>query len=79
VDKVDNVTTNLTPSMCDLIVGDVLTRWPQTLPVFVRHRMSCLGCGMSRFETISEAAAIYGLPPEGFVVELEQAIQGGAT
>lgn len=28
----------------DLPLADLMTRWPQTIPVFIRHRMLCVGC-----------------------------------
>ncbi|MCW2248605.1 hybrid cluster-associated redox disulfide protein [Azospirillum fermentarium] len=42
-------------------VGDVLDRWPQTIAVFLTHRMACPGCPVARFQTVAEAAASYGL------------------
>jgi hybrid cluster-associated redox disulfide protein len=58
----------------DLIVADVLARWPQTIPVFMRHRMACVGCPIAPFETLAEVAAIYALNLGRFLNELEQTI-----
>lgn len=59
----------------DLVVAEVLARWPQTVPVFFRHQLICVGCAMSRFESLAEIAAIYGLDLTGFLGELRQAIE----
>ena len=59
----------------DLSVADVLQRWPQTIPVFLRHRMGCVGCTMAEYETISSAAEIYKLPLNRFLTELQQTIE----
>lgn len=59
----------------NLFVADVLDRWPQTIPVFMRHRMACVGCTMAPFETLAEATTIYGMPTDRFVNELREAIQ----
>ncbi len=59
----------------ELIVADVLDRWPQTIPVFIRHRMACVGCTMAPFETLAEATAIYGMSTDRFVHELREVIQ----
>ena len=58
----------------DLIVADVLAHWPQTIPVFLRRRMACVGCPIAPFETLAEVAAIYDLDLNCFLNELEQII-----
>ena len=58
----------------DLIVADVLAHWPQTIPIFLRHRMACVGCPIAPFETLAEVAAIYDLDLNCFLNELEQII-----
>ncbi len=57
-----------------LTVSEVLGRWPQAIPVFLSHRMACVGCAAAPFETVAEVAGIYGLPLEGFLDELIEAI-----
>lgn len=57
-----------------LTVAEVLARWPQTIPVFIRHRMACVGCAMAPFETLAEVAAIYKLDPDCFLNELRQEV-----
>jgi hybrid cluster-associated redox disulfide protein len=59
----------------DMKVEAALQRWPETIPVFVKHRMACVGCIMAGFESISGAAKIYRLPLNGFLEELQQAIR----
>ena len=59
----------------DQVVADVLARWPQTTPVFFRHHLICVGCAMSRFETLGEIAAVYDLDLASFLGELRQAVE----
>ncbi len=54
-------------------VADLLRDWPQTIPVFLKHRMACVGCSMSSFETLKDAARIYGIAPDTFICELQDA------
>lgn len=61
----------------DALVSEILDRWPETITVFLRHRMACVGCGMSGFETLISAAEIYGLQVEDLVAELEASISSG--
>ena len=55
-------------------VADLLREFPQTIPVFLKHQMACVGCSMSAFETVQSAACVYGIAPDGFLRELEQAV-----
>lgn len=55
-----------------LTVAEVLQRWPQTVGVFLRHRMACVGCVIAPFETLSEVTAIYELNPDQFLQELRR-------
>jgi hybrid cluster-associated redox disulfide protein len=59
----------------DMKVEEALKRWPETIPVFIKYRMGCVGCSMAGFESLSGAARIYQLPVQGFLAELRQAIQ----
>jgi hybrid cluster-associated redox disulfide protein len=59
----------------ELTVTSVLSRWPQTIPIFLRHRMACVGCPIAPFETLTDVAAIYGLDLQCFLGELEQIIE----
>ncbi len=57
-----------------LTVAEVLSRWPQAIPVFFRHHMMCVGCAMAPFETLADVTAIYDLDLGRFFSELEQTI-----
>lgn len=58
-----------------MVVGDLMARWPQTVPVFLRYRMSCPGCLMAPFMTVSEAANEHGIATEVLAQDLRHAIQ----
>jgi hybrid cluster-associated redox disulfide protein len=59
----------------DLPLADLMTTWPQTIPVFVRHRMLCVGCLVSPFHTVTDACAEYHLDEDAFLMELRQAAE----
>jgi hybrid cluster-associated redox disulfide protein len=61
----------------DLPLADLMTAWPQTIPVFVRHKMLCVGCLISPFHTVTDACAEYHLDEEDFLAELRQATGQG--
>ncbi len=58
----------------DLLLADLFKRWPATIPVFIKNRMVCVGCPMTRFNTLSDAIRIYNLSRETFLQELVHAI-----
>ena len=53
-------------------VAELLRRWPQVVPVFIKNRMSCVGCNMSAFETLEDAAKIYGIELEKLIEDLKK-------
>jgi hybrid cluster-associated redox disulfide protein len=59
----------------NLTVAEVLARWPQTIPVFIHHRLACVGCVMAPFETLTEVAHVYHLDLDCFLNELQQAVE----
>jgi acetoin utilization protein AcuB len=60
-----------------LTVAEVMDRWPQTIPIFLRHRMACVGCSIACFETLAEVAEIYGIDLTHLMKDLQQAFCWG--
>jgi hybrid cluster-associated redox disulfide protein len=73
--KVKEVAVEYAQLTADLTAADVMDRWPETIPIFFRYRMACVGCSIAPFETLAEVAAIYGMDLECFMNELRQAIR----
>ncbi|EKE44837.1 hypothetical protein OCGS_1070 [Oceaniovalibus guishaninsula JLT2003] len=61
----------------DLPLAEMMTHWPQTVPVFLSHRMLCVGCLINPFHTIVDACREYDLDEIAFVEELKAAVSGG--
>ena len=57
----------------DLPLSVIMSRWPQTIAVFNKHKMLCVGCLISPFHTIVDACAEYGRDEDVFVAELMEA------
>jgi hybrid cluster-associated redox disulfide protein len=72
------------PSLTDQIeivvpetnVDDLVTRYPSTASVFIKHRMVCVGCEVARFETLAEACQIYRKPLEPLLNDLRRVVAG---
>ena len=59
----------------DLPLGALMTQWPDTIPVFMRHKMLCVGCLVNPFHTVIDACAEYGLDVDAFYAELAASIK----
>ena len=61
------------------IVADVLARWPQVIPVFLKYKMKCVGCSMAAFEVLTDALRIYGIPADQFLDEVNGVVYESET
>ena len=66
----------------DMIVGDIVDQYPSLIPVMAEHGLHCIGCGVSKMETLAEACITHGLNVydlmEDLNNELKQASAGKA-
>lgn len=44
------------PDISDMPVATIMQYWPNTIHVFLRARLHCVGCPISGFHTIPDAA-----------------------
>ena len=51
----------------------LMTLWPETITVFLNHKMLCIGCLVNPFHTVIDACREYDLDEAAFRVELHQA------
>jgi hybrid cluster-associated redox disulfide protein len=58
----------------NLSIDEVLNKWPETIPLFIKYKMSCVGCDMNAFETLSNALEIYHIPTGQFLDEINALI-----
>jgi len=63
----------------DLPLSDLMETWPETIPVFLRHRMLCVGCLVGPFHTVMDACAEYRLDEADFHDELRAAVRTGRS
>jgi hybrid cluster-associated redox disulfide protein len=45
----------------DMSIGEVVAKYPSTIPVFFRHGLGCVGCVVARFENIRQGAEVHGI------------------
>ena len=65
-------------ALAELMIADVLTRWPETAAVFQRRNMACVGCAVAEYYTIRDAANVYAIKLDVFLADLRSAIAASA-
>lgn len=60
------------------IIGEVVNKHPQTVPVFFRHGLTCLGCGFAMMETIGQGCMGHGIAAGPLLKDLNAAAAKGA-
>lgn len=58
----------------DMIIGDVVIAYPETLPILKSIGIHCVGCYASTFESIQEGVMRHGLDPFEVCKKLNQTI-----
>ena len=61
-----------TPDFNDptMSLDTLMSIWPETIAVFLRHKMLCVGCMVNSFDTIIDACREYHLDEITFRAEL---------
>jgi hybrid cluster-associated redox disulfide protein len=59
----------------DMNIKEVIDKHPETLPVFAKYHMGCIGCIAASFEKLSDIAAVHGVDVKIFVKELNDVVQ----
>lgn len=58
----------------EMSIIDVVQSYPQSLDVFARHGLGCIGCAAARFENLEAGAKVHGIDPDQLVNEINEAI-----
>ena len=57
----------------EMPIGDVVKSHPETVPVFMRHGLHCIGCAVAAFESIEEGAVAHGIDVDALMKDLNEA------
>ena len=58
----------------DMTIDEVVQQFPETVQVFSRFGVACLGCSAARYDNIEQGAALHGLDIDQLVHELNACI-----
>ena len=62
----------------DMTIEAVVQQFPETVQVFSRYGVACLGCSAAQFDNVEQGAVIHGLDAEQLVEELNACISARA-
>lgn len=56
----------------EMLIGDILSINPDTVPLFLEMGMQCLGCPASLGETLEQACLVHGVDADEMVQKLNE-------
>ncbi len=56
-------------------IMDIVQQYPETIAVFQKYGMGCIGCAAAHFENLEAGAKVHGFDPEEMVAEINSIIE----
>ncbi len=58
----------------DMSIMEVVTNYPDTVPVFMQSGMGCIGCAAAHFENIEQGALAHGIDVDELITALNDVV-----
>ncbi|MCR4322707.1 MAG: DUF1858 domain-containing protein [Candidatus Azambacteria bacterium] len=58
----------------EAIIADVVRKHPESITIFLKYGLHCVGCAMAQFDTIASGARSHGVNPEYIVKDINEHI-----
>ena len=59
----------------DMPIGEVVSKYPETIETFMEHGLHCIGCAAAHFENLEQGCEAHGIDTDKLVTELNKAIK----
>lgn len=59
----------------EMPIGQVVSEHPETIEVFMKHGLHCVGCAVAQFENIGQGALAHGIDIENLIRDLNEKIK----
>lgn len=59
----------------EMSIIDIVQQYPQSLEVFAKYGLGCVGCAAARFENLEAGAKVHGFDPDEMVAEINALIE----
>jgi len=61
----------------DMGILEIAQNYPESIAVFQKYGMGCLGCAAARFENLEAGAKVHGFDPDEMVADINALIGEG--
>ena len=58
----------------EMSIREVVTNYPDTVPVFMQAGMRCIGCAAAHFENIEQGAMAHGIDIDELITALNDVV-----
>ena len=59
----------------EMIIADIISQHPETLPVFKQYNLDCYECQIADLETLGHGAGVHKVSIDQLLVSLNSALQ----
>lgn len=59
----------------EMNILDIVQNYPQSLEIFAKYGLGCIGCAAARFENLEAGAKVHGFDPDEMVAEINALIE----
>ncbi len=59
----------------DMMIQDIVVRYPETIPVFERHGLGCCTCLAGEFENLESGAIVHSVKVEELLRDLRAVVR----
>ena len=58
----------------EMSIIEIVQNYPESIEVFARNGLGCIGCAAARFENLEAGAKVHGIDPDKLVDEINAVI-----
>ena len=59
----------------EINIMDIVQAYPQSIEIFQKYGLGCIGCAAARFENLEAGARVHGFDPEAMVADINELIE----
>lgn len=59
----------------EMNIIEIVQKYPQSLEIFAKYGLGCIGCAAARFENLEAGAKVHGFDPDEMVAEINALIE----
>lgn len=58
----------------EMSIIEIVQTYPESLEVFAKYGLGCIGCAAARFENLEAGARVHGIDPDKLVEDINEVI-----